>query len=102
MKIVQLFLIFYKNFSKKSCYKHTLGVSLGIEINKTKTVMLTHFLISNILFPYLITGVIIAIAMDILIRILGSSKPFTFGDIWACILFWPIMVTGFIKGYTNN
>jgi len=64
--------------------------------------MLLHFLISNILIPYFITGVIVAIAGDILIRILGSAKPFTFGDIWASILFWPIVVTGFIKGYING
>ena len=64
--------------------------------------MLLHFLISNILFPYLITGVVISVAMDILIRIQQSSKPFTLADIWACILFWPIMVTGFIKGCLNQ
>ena len=64
--------------------------------------MLLQFIISNILVPYFITGVIVAVLLDVLIRFQQTGKPFTFGDIWASILFWPIMVSGFIKGCLNQ
>ena len=59
-------------------------------------------LILNLLSTYFLIGVVIAIISDITVRFLKSSEPFTFGDIWACILFWPIVLTGFVKGYING
>ncbi len=59
-------------------------------------------LILHFLFSYFLIGVVIAIISDITIRFLKSSELFTFGDIWACIMFWPIVITGFIKGYING
>lgn len=64
--------------------------------------MLVHFLLSNILIPYLTTGIVVAISIDMLIRILQSSEPFTASDIFACILLWPSMLVQFVKGYING
>lgn len=64
--------------------------------------MLIHYLISNILFPYFITGVVVSITIDTIIRRLQSGTPFTFSEIWTCILLWPIFVKAFIKGYIGG
>lgn len=59
-------------------------------------------LLLNLLFSYFIIGVAISVISDITIRVVRSSDPFTFADIWACILFWPIVVAGFVKGFING
>ena len=48
--------------------------------------------------PYFIIGVLVAIILDMGIRITKTSEPFTFIEIFVCIIGWPIMLFGMIKG----
>jgi hypothetical protein len=64
--------------------------------------MLLHFLLSSILFPYIITGFVIALTMDVIIRYLKSSEPFDLSDIWLCIVFWPIVVFSVVRRLTKQ
>lgn len=47
---------------------------------------------------YLIIGVLVAIILDMGIRITKTSESFTFIEIFVCIIGWPIMLFGMIKG----
>ena len=64
--------------------------------------MLLHFLLSNILIPYLSIGIVVTISIDIVIRVLQSSEPFTVSDVCVCTLLWPSTLVEFIKGYING
>jgi len=48
--------------------------------------------------PYFIIGVLVAIILDMGIRTIKTSEPFTFIQIFVCIIGWPIMLFGMIKG----
>ena len=60
-------------------------------------VMFSHYLL-----PYLCIGFVVALVCDFSIKQMKTSKTFTFLEIWACILFWPIVIVGFIKGFLND
>lgn len=54
------------------------------------------------MIQYLAIGLIVAIFIDISIRINKTSEPFTLFEIWACIFVWPMVVYFFIKGFFDN
>lgn len=44
-------------------------------------------------------GAVIAIIADLDLKINKQDKRFTFAEIWACILAWPILVLIVVKGF---
>jgi hypothetical protein len=77
-----------------------LCVSLGIETNKTQKVMENLFL--NIVQNYFIVGVVLAVVIDIAIRVIKVSRPFNLKDIAVVALAWPIIVSSLATDFING
>ena len=54
------------------------------------------------MFTYLTIGLLVAILIDVAIRVNKTSDPFTFTEIWACIFLWPVVLYHFLKGFFGN
>lgn len=54
------------------------------------------------MLTYLIIGFIIAIGLELLIIKTKSSERLTFSEIWACVLFWPMIIILVLIGIFNN
>lgn len=54
------------------------------------------------ILPYLGIGVFIYIISDISIREMKSSEPFTFIEVVMCIVFWPVVIFLFLKGFFDE
>lgn len=48
----------------------------------------------NVIFsiPYLLSGVVIAIALDYFIHKSKATTRLTFLEIWGCVMFWPVLL----------
>jgi len=57
---------------------------------------------SKYIVPYLCIGFVVGITVDTLIRNLQSSKPLTFAESIASIIFWPLVIVGFLKGFFSD
>jgi len=64
--------------------------------------MLSYIWHSNFLTWYFSFGFLIAIISDTSIRKFNISKPFTSGEMWACILVWPIVLIVLLKGFFGD
>jgi len=67
---------------------------------KNKEVMENLFL--NIVQNYFIVGVVLAIVIDIAIRVIQVSRPFNLKDIAIVTLAWPIVVGSLASDYING
>jgi len=63
---------------------------------------LLHYIFDHYIFPYIAIGVLVAIVIDLSIHYTKSSNRFTFAEIWGAILFWPIVLYVFIRGFFNQ
>ena len=62
------------------------------------------FILSTIFsVEYLVIGVLVAALLDISIHYTKATSRFTLLEIWACTMFWPIVITlsviAIIKGH---
>jgi len=64
--------------------------------------MLTYYLFSNYVFPYLMIGVVVTLLVDISIHYSKLTSRLTFLEIWGSIIFWPIILYVFLKGLFNQ
>jgi len=67
---------------------------------KNKEVMENLFL--NIVQNYFIVGVVLAVVIDIAIRVIQVSRPFNLKDIAIVALAWPIVVGSLASDYING
>ena len=49
--------------------------------------------------PYLLTGVLLAILLDLFVYKTKASSRLTFMEIWGCCMCWPIVLLFFIFLY---
>lgn len=58
----------------------------------------------NIIFsiPYLLSGVVIAIALDHFIYKSKATTRLTFLEIWGCVMFWPVLLLFVVMVYING
>lgn len=63
---------------------------------------LVHYILSTYAVPYLCIGVITAIVIDVTIHYAKSSERLTFLEIWGAIVFWPLVLYAFLKGFFNQ
>lgn len=59
-------------------------------------------MIAHYILPYIGIGLFITIVMDISIREMKSSEPFTLLEFLGCVVIWPIIIIGAIKGFING
>jgi hypothetical protein len=59
-------------------------------------------LILNLLQYYLVTGVILSLVVDISIRVIKVSPPFSLKDIIVVALFWPTVISTLVQDYING
>jgi hypothetical protein len=67
---------------------------------KNKEVMENLFL--NIVQNYFIVGVVLAVVIDIAIRVIQVSRPFNLKDIAIVALAWPIVVGSLASDFING
>jgi len=67
---------------------------------KNKEVM--ENLVLNIVQNYFIVGVVLAVVIDIAIRVIQASKPLTFFEMVCSIIFWPFVVGSLASKYING
>jgi hypothetical protein len=58
-------------------------------------------LILNIVQNYFIVGIVLSVFIDIAVRIIKASTPFTFIEIFAVILAWPVVVATLLTKFIN-
>ena len=56
----------------------------------------------NIVQNYFIVGIVLAVVLDIAIRVIQVSKPFNLKDITVVALAWPIVVGSLATDYING
>ena len=56
----------------------------------------------NIVQNYFIVGIVLAVIIDIAIRVIQVSKPFNLKDIAVVALAWPIVVGSLATDYING
>jgi len=56
----------------------------------------------DIVQSYFIVGVVLAVVMDINIRVVQASKPLTFFEMVCSIIFWPTVVSSLVSNYNNG
>ena len=61
-----------------------------------------YYVIDNYLFPYFIIGVVVTLLVDLSIYYSKSSSRLTFAEIWGSIIFWPLVLFVFLKGFFNQ
>ena len=54
------------------------------------------------MLTYLLIGFAIAIVLELLIITTKSSERLTFNEIWACVLFWPMIIMLTLIQLFNN
>jgi len=59
-------------------------------------------LVLNIVQNYFIVGVVLAVVIDIAIRVIQASKPLTFFEMVCSIIFWPFVVGSLASKYING
>jgi uncharacterized membrane protein (DUF373 family) len=64
--------------------------------------MINYIFSTDFLALYLVAGLVITAVTDIAIRNAQSSAPFTFSEILACILFWPLVLVKLSTTSANN
>ena len=56
----------------------------------------------NIVQNYFIVGVVLAVVIDIAIRVIKVSRPFNLKDIAVVALAWPIIVSSLATDFING
>lgn len=56
----------------------------------------------NIVQNYFIVGIVLAVVVDIAIRVIQVSKPFNLKDIVVVALVWPIVVGSLATDFING
>jgi len=59
-------------------------------------------LILNIVQNYFIVGIVLAVIIDVAIRVIQVSKPFNLKDIAIVSLAWPIVVGSLASDFING
>lgn len=61
--------------------------------------------VQDLVLYYFMIGTGLTLLLDLMVRIVKSSQPYTASEVLACIVLWPIMVcvfiVNFIKGIRN-
>jgi hypothetical protein len=54
------------------------------------------------MLTYLVIGLLVAVLIDVAIRVNKTGEPFTSTEIWACIFLWPVVLYHLLRGFFGN
>jgi hypothetical protein len=58
--------------------------------------------VQDLVLHYFMIGTGLTLLLDIIIRIIKTSEPYTAIEVLVCIVFWPVMLTIFIVNFIKG